>query len=129
MFDELKVAWITEIYKSHKGILLPLVSSQLSNQGYFLDLDSLPIHPIPFKELFIRWLIAINKDRISNNQPVIVTYGIVLNCPLWRAIKCPIKKVSLTKESMFNKPTPPKGTIGTKKTIKSFVVLRWKLRI
>ena len=120
MFDELKSAWITELYKSYKGILIPSVSSQLSTQGFILDLDSLPIAPIPFKEFFIRWLVSVNKDRIENNQPIIITTGIVLACPIWKAIKCPLKRITLTKESMFNKPKPPKGLIGSKQSIGSF---------
>jgi hypothetical protein len=117
MFEELKSAWLTELYMSYKGILIPSMTSQLSKQGVYLDLDSLPLKPIPFKELFIRWLILINKDRILRNEGVFISKGIILNCPLWRAIKCPLKSIKLTKESMFNKPKAPTGTSGTVGTI------------
>jgi hypothetical protein len=119
MFEELKAAWLTDLYMSYKGILLPSLTNQLSKEGVFLDLDSLPLKPIPFKELFIRWLILINKDRIERNEGIFISRGIVLNCPLWRAIKCPMKSIKLTKESMFNKPNRPTGTIGTVGTIKT----------
>jgi hypothetical protein len=117
MFDELKEDWITDLYKSYKGILLPSVEKQLSMTSLFLDLDSLPSKPYHFKELFIRWLISINKQRISRNEPIIVNKAIVLMCPLWRIVKCPLKKIKLTKEGMFNKPIISSSTIGTKSTI------------
>lgn len=105
--------WITEMYKSYKAILIPSVTKQLSSSGLILDLDSLPLKPIPFKELFIRWLISINKDRISRGQDIFITKGIILTCPLWRAIKCPIKSIKLTQEGMFNRPKQTVGSIGT----------------
>ena len=113
MFNELKEAWITEMYKSYKGILLPSVDNQLSKNGLYLDLDSLPLEPIPFKELFIRWLISINKDRLARGQEIFVTRGIVLTCPLWRAIKCPLRSIKLTKEGMFNRPKVSTTSIGS----------------
>lgn len=119
MFDELKEMWITDLYSEYKAILLPSVKSQLSTSGLILDLDSLPLQPFPFKELFIRWLISINKKRIKDGAGIIVTREIVLKCPLWRIVKCPLKKITMTKESMFNKPKGTTGTIGTKGTIGS----------
>jgi hypothetical protein len=117
MFDELKEVWITDLYKSYKGILLPSIKKQLSMSSLFLDLNSLPTKPYPFKELFIRWLISINKQRISRNEPIIVNKAIVLMCPLWRIVKCPLIKMELTKDGMFNKPKVVTGTIGTKSSV------------
>ena len=126
MFDELNELAITELYTSYKAIILPSVNNQLSTSGLILDLDSLPVHPVPFKELFIRWLISINKKRIAQGEQVFVSRESVLSCPLWRLIKCPLKSLKLTKEGMFNKPkvstipigskrsNPTKGTIGTR---------------
>ena len=119
MFDDLKQAWITEIYKSYRGILLPSMSSQLSTQGLILDLDSLPLKPLPFKELFIRWVISVNKKRISKKESILITKEIVLQCPLWKIVKCPLKKMNLTKEGMFNKPKKSVGTFGTVPTFGS----------
>lgn len=113
MFNDLKAAWITEVYKSYKAILIPSMSKQLSTVGVILDLDSLPTKPYPFKELFIRWLISINKERLANNQQVIINRAIILACPLWRIVKCPLRKMTLTKEGMFNRPTSSKGSIGS----------------
>lgn len=119
MFDELKAEWITEEYKSYKAILLPSMTKQLSISGLILDLDSLPLKPVPFKELFIRWLILINKDRLAKGLPVFISQQIVRTCPLWNIVKCPLKKINLTKEGMFNKPTRSIQTIGSKGTMGS----------
>lgn len=110
MFNELNEIWITNSYMSLKGILIPSMKNQLSKSGLFLDLDSLPIKPYPFKELFIRWLISINKQRIQSGEQVIINMKIIMLCPLWKIIKCPIKKIELTKENMFNKPIPTSKT-------------------
>lgn len=119
MFEDLKAKWITDAYISQKAILIPSISKQLTTIGWILDLNSLPLKPLPFKELFIRWLIYINKIRIEKNQPIIITYSIIKMCPIWNIIKCPIKRITLTKEGVFNKPSiSTVGTIGTKSTIK-----------
>jgi len=114
MFEELKEEWITKQYTSYKAILIPSMTKQLSISGLILDLDSLPTRPFPFKELFIRWLISINKERISQGLPVFVNQAIIRMCPLWNVIKCPLKKIKLTKEGMFNKPAKSVQTIGSK---------------
>jgi hypothetical protein len=116
LFDDLKSDWITQMYLTYHALILPSVDKQLSMGGWMLDLGSLPTRPYPFRELFIRWLISINKDRIASGQPVIVTYSIILKCPLWKIVKCPIKRITKTKEGLFNKPTPSQSTIGTKGT-------------
>ena len=116
MFEELKTELITKLLKEQRGILLPTIKEQLSLDGYILDLDALPVSPLPFKDLFIRWLVSVNQQRIQNSQPVLCTYELVMRCPLWRVVACPIRKLTLTKEGMFNKPTASKGTLGTMPT-------------
>jgi len=113
MFDDLKEEWITKAYLSYKAILIPSITKQLSTAGWMLDLNSLPTTPFPFKELFIRWLISINKQRIQKNEPIVVTLSIIKMCPLWKIVKCPIKSIKLTKESMFNRPKSSTGSIGS----------------
>jgi len=118
-FDDLKAAWITELYKSYSALLLPSIDKQLSTAGLILDLNSLPTYPYPFKELFIRWLISINRQRVERGAPIIITKEIVLKCPIWKIVKCPLKRVKLTKERMFNKPIATVGSIGSKPTMGS----------
>jgi len=119
MFNDLKELWITNLYKSYWAILLPSIEKQMTTSGLVLDLDSLPTQPIPFKELFIRWLISIQRDRIEKGAGVIVTKEIVLACPLWKVVKCPLKRVKLTKEALFNRPTTSKKSIGSKPSVRS----------
>ena len=119
MFDEIQEAWITDTYSSYKAILVPSVTKQLSTVGWLLDLNSLPTQPYPFKELFIRWLISINKDRINKGLPVIVTQQIVRMCPLWSIVRCPLKRIKLTKEGMFNKPHHSVVSIGSRPPARS----------
>lgn len=123
MFNELREEWITKSYNLQKGILIPSIEKQLSTVGWILDLNSLPTKPFQFKELFIRWLISINRQRIEKGLEIIVTYQIIRMCPLWNIVKCPIKRITLTKESLFNKPSigsnGTTGTIGTVGTIGS----------
>lgn len=113
IFDELREKWITEAYEAQKGILLLSVNDQLSTRGFILDLNSLPLKPYPFKELFIRWLIVINKNRILSGHAIIVTRELIMKCPIWKIVKCPIIKITLTKEKLFNKPTTSTARVGT----------------
>ena len=117
MFDDLRSAWISKIYESYRMIILPTLDKQMSVKGLYLDLDSLPLKPLPFKEYFIRWLIAVNKQRLEKGLEIVITYDLVMKCPIWQLVKCPIKSVKLTKEGMFNKPSSTKGTTGTFGTI------------
>jgi hypothetical protein len=119
MFEDLREKWITDAYLDYKAILVPSISKQLSTVGWILDLNSLPTKPFPFKELFIRWLISVNKLRIEKQQPIIITISIIKMCPIWNIVKCPLKKIKLTKEEMFNKPKSSVSTIGTKSSTRS----------
>lgn len=84
-------------------------------QGMILDLDSLPPKPQGLKEAVIRWIISINLTRLNHGDPPIVTLETVLKCPVWRIVRPPLKRLTLTKEKLFNKPTiKPVGSIGPK---------------
>lgn len=112
MSDELKKLGIAfqdpmlveKYYQNLKGIFI----SGLSNpdiQGMFLDLNSLPAAPYNFKEIVIKWLVYVNLPRILKGQDPIISLGLVLQCPIWKVIKPPIQKITLTKEAMFGKPS------------------------
>jgi hypothetical protein len=98
-------------YQGLKGLLLTQVDGAVS-RGLYLDLTALPTEPIDFKSVLIKWLIQINLSRINRGDPAIITLDILLKCPLWQAIKPPLKSIKLTKEALFNQPTIK--TIGTK---------------
>lgn len=88
-------------------------------QGMILDLDSLPQKPEGLKEAVIKWLISVNLTRIKNDEEPIVTLEVVLKCPVWKIVRPPLKRLNLTKEQMFNKPTASTKIIGKKSSMGS----------
>jgi hypothetical protein len=84
-----------------------------SHGGMVLDLNSLPNAPIPFKDIFIMWLIEINMPRIESGQPPIITYDLISRCPLWKIIRPPLKRLTMTREGLFSKTKTP-ANIGKK---------------
>lgn len=98
-------------YARLKGVFVQQVS-QLSQNGLILDLDALPTEPLDLKGAVIKWLISVNLSRISAGQEPLITLPLVLKCPVWRVHPPPFKRISLTKEGTFNKPTVK--TIGKK---------------
>lgn len=77
---------------------------QPDDRGMILDLDALPTKPPGIKEAVIRWLIAVNLTRLKGNEEPIITLKLVLQCPVWKIVRPPLKRLTLTKEKMFNKP-------------------------
>jgi hypothetical protein len=69
--------------------------------------------PIPFKDIFIMWLIEINMPRIESGQPPIITYDLISRCPLWKIIRPPLKRLTMTREGLFSKTKTP-ANIGKK---------------
>ena len=95
---------VEEYYKQLKGIMLQTAISP-NKQGFYLDLDSLPMKPVDFKSAVIKWLIYVNLPRLRAGQDAIITMELALKCPVWRVIKAPIRKLTLSPEGMFNNPT------------------------
>ena len=58
----------------------------------FLDLNQLPIK---YKEVFIKWIIFINKDRIEKGQNIFIDMQLALKCPLWKLTKPPFVNFSI----------------------------------
>lgn len=111
--------WMEEEYKDLSGLVVGGLTSSAGSRGLILDLDSLPTHPVPIKELFIRWLLKVNQSRIEVGEKPLVTYELAMQCPLWKVIDPPFISTKLTKEKMFNKPRPTIKTIGSKPPIGS----------
>jgi|ERR1035437_9213344 hypothetical protein len=74
------------------------------DRGLILDLDALPTKPPGIKEAVIRWLISVNLTRLNGGEEPIVTLQLVLKCPVWKIVRPPLKRLTLTKEGLFNKP-------------------------
>lgn len=102
---------VEQYYHKLRGIIIDSMSNN-PVKGLYLDLNSLPDEPFPFKTIFIKWLISVNLDRIKKGEEIVTDISVVLKCPIWKVIKAPIKSISMNKESLFNKPTVT--TLGKK---------------
>lgn len=89
-----------------------------SHAGMVLDLNSLPNDPIPFKEAFIKWLIEVNMPRLESGQQPVITYEVIMKCPLWRLVRPPLKRLEMTQEGLFSQPKVH-GLIGRRTKIGS----------
>ena len=102
---------VEHFYTNMRGIFV-LDLGKPDTQGLILDLDALPDKPPGIKEAVIRWLIAVNLNRLKNKEDPIVTLKLVLQCPVWKIVRPPLKRLTLTKEKLFNQPKIK--TIGKK---------------
>ena len=102
-------------YNQYRGLaMLPLTSSM---QLLVLDLDNLPTKPIPFKEVFLKWLLQVNETRIMNEDEPILTYDLAKRCPIWKIISMPVKSMLMSRDRVMKPPklktsreqTKPKG--------------------
>jgi len=89
----------------HAVMFLPGINQKMLTMGG-LKLDLLPELA---KEYFIRWIFEVNRPRLIQGLPLLVTYGIIKQCPLWKIVPMPYRNISLTKESIqaLNKIIPP----------------------
>lgn len=104
--------WLEKNYQDHRGVFLH--SGAISSKGLILDLNSLPHDPIDFKTIFIKWMIDVNAPRLMKEQDPIMTLELALKCPIFKVIKPPIRKLDLTSEGLFNRPSLK--TSGQKQT-------------
>ena len=93
---------IVKAYESLSGLaMLPIEGRDL----LVLDLDALPLKPLPFKEVFLKWALRLNEGRMLQGEEPIFPFELVKACPLWRVIPMPIRRMGMTQEGMFGKPT------------------------
>lgn len=93
---------LEEAYSKYRGIaLLPLVTSI---RVLVLDLDNLPTKPIPFKEVFLRWMLQANESRMINDEEPIMSYELARMCPIWKLIKMPVKSLQMTRDKVMKPP-------------------------
>lgn len=94
------------VEKHYLGLKAIFINGMLKPdaQGIILDLNALPSAPFNFKEAVIKWLVYVNLPRITAGQEPMVTLTLVLQCPIWKVIKPPLLRISLTKEQLFGKP-------------------------
>lgn len=93
---------LEEAYSKYRAVgLLPLVTNM---QMLVLDLDNLPTKPLPFKEVFLRWMLQANESRMINNEEPIMSYELARMCPIWKLIKMPVKSLRMTREKVMKPP-------------------------
>ena len=89
-------------YEQYRAI--PLLPLSTNMQMLVLDLDNLPIKPIPFKEIFLRWMMQANEGRMINGEEPLMTYELARLCPIWKVIKMPIKSLAMTRDKVMKPP-------------------------
>lgn len=97
-------------YAKHK---LQLIIPVYGMNGLALDLNALPTRPFSFKEVFIRWALQANEQRIASGKEPLFTMGLVQACPLWKLIPPPFKSMRLDKESLLKQTGQTQPVIGT----------------
>jgi hypothetical protein len=90
-------------------LFIPGINSKMLTMGG-LKLDLLPALA---KEYFIRWLFEVNRPRLIQGLPLLVTYGIIKQCPLWKVIPMPYRNIAMTKDAVnaLSKMIPPQNRL------------------
>lgn len=76
-------------------LFMPTINQNLALMGG-LRLDLLPELA---REIFIKWLFEVNKPRLLQGLPLLITYPIVKQCPLWKIIPMPYRQIKLNKDT------------------------------
>jgi hypothetical protein len=108
IFDSSKMNFNDYIEKN-AIMFIPTIKSKMLTMGG-LKLDLLP--PL-VKEYFIKWIFEINRRRLEQGLPLMITYDIIKQCPLWKIIPMPYRNYSLNKETMsaLNKIVPAQSKL------------------
>lgn len=104
VFDPAKMNF-NDYISENAVMFLPGINQKMLTMGG-LKLELLP--PLA-KEFFIRWLFEVNRPRLIQGLPLLVTYGIIKQCPLWKVIPMPYRNIVMTKDAVhaLNKMIPP----------------------
>lgn len=93
---------LQEAYELYRG--LPILPLKTSMQLLVIDLDNLPVKPIPFKEVFIRWMLQANESRMINGEEPFMSYELAKMCPIWKLIKMPVRSVTMSRDRIMQAP-------------------------
>jgi hypothetical protein len=107
--------WIKDYASKNKTILLQNINAKL-NSFFFLDLSVLPTKPVNYREVFIKWLLIVNKPRLQRGEEILCNYEVIKVCPLWSVFPMPFKNSTIESiGSTINKaPKKSAGSIGSK---------------
>lgn len=93
IFDPAKMSF-EDFFKNNAVMFFPQIKLKALAMGG-LRLDLLPDLA---KQILIRWLFEVNRRRLEGGQPLMVTYDIIKQCPLWKVIPMPYRTYKLNKE-------------------------------
>lgn len=105
--------FVSDYLQKNSAVLVPSINKSLTS-FLLIDLQQLPTSPVNFAEILIRWIIAVNRKRIENDEQIIITFELIKRCPIWKIISMPVKSIKASPES-FNKTKSP---IPSRKTNK-----------
>lgn len=111
-------AYLQDYLKENRAMILSELDFEV-NTFSIIDLDALPTTPVDFKEVLLRWLIAVNKPRIDNGENPIVTFDLIKLCPIWKIVPLKVRKIPLNRSSI-NKAKPITPTRTKMSSIKGF---------
>lgn len=93
IFDPAKMSF-EDFFKHNAVMFFPQIKTSMMAMGG-LRLDLLPDLA---KQVLMRWLFEVNRRRLEGGLPLMVTYDIVKQCPLWKIIPMPYRTYKLNKE-------------------------------
>jgi hypothetical protein len=117
--------WIKDYASKNKQIILQNINQQL-NTFFFVDLSVLPTKPVNYREIFVKWLIVVNKQRLQRGEEILCNYEIVKLCPLWSVFPMPFKRGTLESISsqIGKQPTKTVASIGPKATVRKHKIVK-----
>lgn len=82
--------------EQHETLLIPFINHNLMSISG-LDLSSLPEE---YRHAFMKWLIEVNRKRMSMGLQMMITYDVIKRCPIWKMIPMPYKTYKLTPKKL-----------------------------
>ena len=80
-----------DFIRDNRAILFPFISTRLQSLG-MIDLTLLPEEVIDY---LFNWILKVNRQRIENQQEIIVNYDIIKMCPIWQVVEMPYRSMKL----------------------------------
>jgi hypothetical protein len=108
-FEQLRYAlerdeYVNELLRDKTSLVIPQINHQLGTIG-LIDLSRLDVK---MRDVLMKWLLGVNRLRLQQGLPPMITFDLVKRCPIWQFINIPYKDVALTKEAL-NAPKRPRG--------------------
>lgn len=113
-FDQLRYAlerdeYVNELLRDKTSLIIPHINHQLGTIG-LIDISQLDVQ---MRDVLMKWLLGVNRPRLQQGLPPMITFELVKRCPIWQFINIPYRDVALTKEAL-NAPKRPRGFLNRK---------------